>query len=198
MSYRSKIKKIILNKRFPLTTYEPIKKSIPEKMIQVASAWKGLELVIEDILDRFEVGRDSCVEFGVEFGFSTVVFSNYFTKVKGIDTFIGDEHTYHKGDHYDETKNSLSKFENIILFKSDYRDWIKEDNLQYDFSHVDIVHNYNETYECGLWAVRHSKCCIFHDTESFTSVRRAVFDIAKETGKRGYNYPYHHGLGIIV
>jgi hypothetical protein len=198
MSYRSKIKKIILNRRFLLTTYEPIEKTIPEKMIQVTSAWKGLELIIEDILNRFEVGRDSCIEFGVEFGFSTVVFSNYFAVVKGIDTFIGDENTSHKGDHYNETKNFLSKFENIELFKSDYRDWIKEDNLQYDFSHVDIVHSYKETYECGLWAVKHSKCCIFHDTESFASVRRAVFDIAKKTGKKAYNYPYHNGLGIIV
>jgi hypothetical protein len=196
--YISKIKRLILNKRFPLTTYEPLKRTMPEKMIRVTSAWKGLESVIEDILDRFEVGRVRCIEFGVEFGFSTVVFSNYFSIVKGIDIFTGDEHTHYKGDHYEETRNSLSGFGNIELFKSDYRDWIKEDDLHYDFAHVDIVHNYHETYECGLWAAKHSKCCIFHDTESFISVRRAVFDIAKDTGKKAYNYPFHHGLGIIV
>jgi len=33
--------------------------------------------------------------------------------------------------------------------------------------HVDIIHNYAEKYECGLWAVNHSAGTIFHDTESF-------------------------------
>lgn len=39
---------------------------MPVKIIQVTSAWKGLELIIADILDRFEIGRHSCIEFGVE------------------------------------------------------------------------------------------------------------------------------------
>ena len=198
MSYVRKVKKIILNKRYPLAVYEPINKKKPEKMIEVISAWQGLEMIIEDILDRFDIKRDSCIEFGVEFGYSTVAFSNYFKQVVGIDLFIGDEHTIHKGDHFDETKKRLSEFENIKLFKSDYRDWIKKDTEQYDFAHVDIVHNYKETFECGLWATQHSKCCIFHDTESFPAVKRAVFDIAKHTNKKVYNFPYHHGLGIIV
>lgn len=63
---------------------------------------------------------------------------------------------------------------------------------------MDIIHTYKETYECGLWAVNHSKCCIFHDTESSPEVRKAVYDIAKHTGKKVFNYPHHHGLGIIV
>jgi len=195
---KSKLTKIIYKNKFPIQEYKPIKKTIPEKTIQVASAWKGLELIIEDILDQFNIERNSCIEFGVEFGFSAVVFSNYFKKVTGVDIFLGDEHTVFKGDHYADTKKSLSEFENIKLFRSDYKDWIKEENDQYDFAHVDIVHNYKETYECGLWAVKHSKCCIFHDTDSFPEVRRAVFDIAKITGKKAYNYPYHNGLGIIV
>ncbi len=194
----SKIKSYFINKLYPLTTYEPIKKNTPETMIQIPTAWKGLELIVEDILDHFDVGRETCIEFGVEFGYSAVVFSNYFKKVKGIDIFIGDEHTTHKGDHFEKTKSSLSEFRNIELFKSNYQDWIKQDQEQYDFAHVDIVHNYKETYECGLWAAQHSKCCIFHDTESFPSVKRAVYDIAKTTGKKGYNYPYHYGLGIVV
>lgn len=194
----SRLKKIVANKLYPLTNYVPEKKSTPEKMIQIPTAWKGLELIIEDILIHFDIGRGACIEFGVEFGYSAVVFSNYFQKVKGVDIFIGDEHTKHKGDHYEKTKKSLEEFENIELFKSDYQDWIKQDNQQYDFAHVDIVHNYKETYECGFWAAQHSKCCIFHDTESFPSVKRAVYDIAKNTGKKAYNYPFHNGLGIIV
>ena len=195
---KSQLKKLFFRKRFYLKAYKPLKKAVPEKTIQITSAWKGLELIIEDILNQFNIERGSCIEFGVEFGFSAVVFSNYFKKVTGVDTFIGDKHSAHKGDHYDQTKKTLIDFKNIELFKSDYRDWIKKDTNQYDFAHVDIVHDYKETYECGLWAVQHSKCCIFHDTESFPEVRRAVFDIAKNTGKKVYNYPYHNGLGIIV
>ncbi|MCR9013803.1 class I SAM-dependent methyltransferase [Aquiflexum gelatinilyticum] len=195
---KSKLTKVIYRNKFPIQEYKPVKKTIPDKTIQVASAWKGLELIIEDILDQFNIERHSCIEFGVEFGFSAVVFSNYFKNVTGVDIFLGDEHTVFKGDHYDNTKKSLSEFENIKLVRSDYKDWIKKENDQYDFAHVDIVHNYKETYECGLWAVKHSKCCIFHDTDSFPEVRRAVFDIAKITGKNAYNYPFHNGLGIIV
>jgi hypothetical protein len=194
----SSLKKFIASKLYPLELYVPKNKNVPEKMIEIPTAWKGLELIIEDILIQFNIGRESCIEFGVEFGFSSVVFSNYFKKVKGVDIFIGDEHTEHKGDHYEKTKKSLESFTNIELFKSDYRDWIKQDNNQYDFAHVDIVHNYKETYECGFWAAQHSKCCIFHDTESFPSVKRAVYDIAKNSGKKAYNYPFHNGLGIIV
>ncbi len=198
MGLKSKLKKYFLHKRLPIETYVPKKKAKPEKMIEIVTAWAGLELIIEDIIKRFNIGNESCIEFGVEFGYSSVVFSNYFKEVVGIDIFIGDEHTDHKGDHYNKTKESLSDFENIKLVKSDYKDWIKEDTRQYDFSHVDIVHNYKETFECGLWAAQHSTCTVFHDTESFPEVRRAVIDIAKAAGKKVYNYPYHNGLGIIV
>ena len=49
---QSKLKKIIFKKRFPLIEYKPIKKTIPEKTIQITTAWKGLELIIEDILNN--------------------------------------------------------------------------------------------------------------------------------------------------
>ncbi|RDK85491.1 class I SAM-dependent methyltransferase [Marinirhabdus gelatinilytica] len=198
MGLRSKFKKYRLHKRLPMPTYQPKKYSKPENMIEVVTAWAGLEEIVEDILDTFNIGRERCIEFGVEFGYSSVVFSNYFKKVTGVDIFVGDEHTDFKGDHYQETKERLQDFENITLVKADYKDWIKKDDSTYDFSHVDIVHNYAETYECGLWAAQHSTCTIFHDTESFPEVRRAVIDIAKATGKRVYNYPNCNGLGIVV
>lgn len=198
MGLRSKFKKYLLHKRLPIETYVPQKKKKPDTILPMVTAWEGLEMIIEDILDRFDIKRNRCIEFGVEFGYSSVVFSNFFKEVIGVDIFIGDEHTDHKGDHYEKTKASLSQFKNIALIKSDYKDWIVEDTGQYDFSHVDIVHNYKETYECGLWAAQHSTCTVFHDTESFPEVRRAVIDIAKATNKKVYNYPYHNGLGIIV
>ena len=181
-----------------IPTYKPKVYRKPDKMIEVVSAWAGLELVIEDILDTFNIGRDNCIEFGVEFGYSSVVFSNYFKKVTGVDTFQGDQHTDNKEPHFEKTSKALSKFANIELIQSDYKDWIKKDQRSYDFAHVDIVHNYTETFECGIWAAAHSHCTIFHDTDSFPDVRKAVIDIAKKLGKRAFNYPKHYGLGIIV
>ncbi len=198
MVVRSKLKKYLLHTKLPIKTYVPKKKVVPKNILSVVTAWKGLELIIEDIMERFNVGTESCIEFGVEFGYSSVVFSNYFDEVVGVDIFLGDEHTAFKGDHFDKTKDSLSKYKNIHLHRSDYKDWIKADKRHYDFAHVDIVHNYDETYECGLWAAQHSTCVVFHDTESFPEVRRAVIDIAKAVGKNVYNYPYHNGLGIIT
>lgn len=198
MGLRSKFKKYVINKRYPLPLYIPKKKVKPEHLIETLSAWKGLEMIMADIIERFQIGRESCIEFGVEFGYSTVVLSNYFKSVTGIDIFTGDEYTDFKGDHFERTKAALKAFKNINLVRSDYKDWIKTDTKIYDFSHVDIVHNFEETFECGLWATKHSKCTIFHDTESFPEVRKAVYKIAEVTGKRVFNYPFHNGLGIIV
>jgi len=181
-----------------MKVYVPSKLNKPENLLDVVSAWKGLELIIEDILDGFNIERNNCIEFGVEFGYSAVVFSNYFKKVTGVDTFEGDIHTDHKENHFEETSQRLSQYKNIELFKSNYQNWIVKDDSRYNFAHVDIVHNYKETYECGLWTARHSDCTVFHDTESFPEVRQAVIDIAKATGQSIYNYPAHYGLGILV
>jgi hypothetical protein len=183
---------------------KPIKPFVPDKLVQpaktvdVTSAWRGLELVIPDILSRFSVATGSCIEFGVEFGYSTVALSNYFSKVVGIDIFEGDINTDHKGDHFRETRSRLSAFPNIELHKISYQDWIASDNAQYDLAHVDIVHTYRDTFKCGLWAAQHSRCTLFHDTESFVDVRNAVIDVGRRTGKEVFNYPHHFGLGIVV
>ena len=183
-----------------IVRYEPLELlPLPaERTIAVESAWKGHELVIADILERFDIGRRRCLEFGVEFGYSTVALSAYFADVIGIDLFTGDIHTVHKGDHYAPTTASLAQFSNITLVRSDYRDWIERDDSFYDLIHVDIVHTYEDTYKCGLWSVNHATCTLFHDTESFASVKDAVADITSETGKRFYNYASHYGLGIVI
>lgn len=178
--------------------YKPANLSEPEKLLDVASAWKGLEMIIGDIISRFGIDRQKCIEFGVEFGYSSVVFSNFFERVTGVDTFEGDIHTENKLEHFQQTRERLKPYGNIHLVKSDYRDWIVRDNQRYNLAHVDIVHSYKETFECGIWAARHSDCVIFHDTESFPEVRKAVKDIARATGQQLYNYPYHYGLGILV
>jgi len=178
--------------------YRPAFKETPPRLLDCASAWKGHELIVADLIRRFGLETRSCLEFGVEFGYSTVAFSNYFAQVTGVDTFEGDIHTTHKGDHYELTKASLAPYSNIRLVRSDYRDFIAGNSASYDLIHVDLVHTYEVTFDCGLWSVAHSACTIFHDTESFPEVRRAVADLARRTGKKAYNYPPHFGLGIVV
>jgi hypothetical protein len=170
----------------------------PARILRVDSAWKGIESILADLIDRFHIGTNRCLEFGVEFGYSTAALSAFFNTVIGVDTFAGDVHTANKRDVYDETVSRLSSFENVQLIRSDYRDWIKQDSSSYDLIHVDIVHTYSDTFACGLWSAAHSQCVIFHDTESFPTVRRAVAEISRQTGKRFYNFKGSHGLGILV
>ncbi len=181
-----------------IINYKPRIKERPEKMITIpTSGWQGLELIIKDIIERTGIAGNKCLEFGVEFGYSSVVFSNYFSQVKGVDIFTGDVHAGFNGDIYDEVKNRLKGYSNITLIQSDYRDFIRDNSEKFDLIHVDIIHTYEATYECGLWAAEHSDCAIFHDTESFPEVKRAVLDIARKTGKKFHNYVPCNGLGII-
>jgi hypothetical protein len=163
-----------------------------------SQAWVGLEKIILDIIEFSKIKTDSALEFGVEFGYSTAVFGNYFKQVTGVDIFTGDTHAGHHGDIYELTKKNLSEFPNINLIKSDYKDFIKTNDNQYDLIHVDIIHTYEDTFACGLWAAQHSNCTLFHDTQSFPDVKRAVADIAKRTNKQFYNYRKCNGLGIVV
>jgi hypothetical protein len=161
------------------------------------SAWQGLELIVADVIRRSGIELNSCLEFGVEYGYSTAVFANYFNEVTGVDLFTGDIHSGYKENIFERASENLKEFKNIRLIKSDYKDFITGHNRKYDLIHVDIVHTYEDTYACGLWSALHSSCTLFHDTESFFSVKKAVSDIAKETNKRFYNYPYFNGLGIL-
>jgi hypothetical protein len=178
--------------------YEVKTIEVPQHLLAYDSAWRGLESIIKDLMIRFDLDKNHALEFGVEFGYSTVALSNYFDKVTGVDIFTGDVHAGLHENHYDITSKRLAPYTNIELVQADYRDFIRNNNNFYDLIHVDIIHDYKHTYECGLWAAQHSKCTIFHDTESFRQVKRAVRDIARHTGKTFYNYPRFFGLGIIA
>jgi hypothetical protein len=188
-------KKVLL----PIPKYKPsfLKMEALDNYLDVVSAWTGLEQIIPAIIKDFNLDTKSCLEFGVDYGYSTTKLSNYFDKVTGVDSFEGDEHAGLRN-LFLETKNRLSVFPNITLEKGFYQDFIKGNDSMYDMIHVDIIHTYEHTYECGLWAAQHSKCTIFHDTESFLEVRKAVIDVAKATGKKAHNYTKYNGLGIIV
>lgn len=190
----------LLRKRPRALRYQP--KAITylpnDKYLLYDSAWRGLDGIIPDLISHFNIPTDKCLEFGVEFGFSTTVFANYFKRVVGIDIFTGD---FQAGVHDDDYRDMIEKvkpWSNIELVKADYKDYIKNNQETFDMIHVDILHTYEDTFRCGLWAAQHSKMTIFHDTMSYKKVKHAVQDIATATGKTFYNYDYNFGLGILV
>jgi hypothetical protein len=178
--------------------YIPSCRRSPTRTLQVPSAWKGIQNVLADIIERFQIGTERCLEFGVEFGFSTVALSSYFGSVIGVDTFHGDKDTVNKQDIYRETLDRLSPYPNIKLVRSHYQDFIRGEHGSFDLIHVDIVHTFADTFACGLWSARHSQCTLFHDTDSFPQVKQAVVEIARLTGKKFYNFSESFGLGILV
>lgn len=184
--------------KVPVVPYRPRIRQAPSRVLPVPSAWKGIESVLEDLIRTFQLSTRSCLEFGVEFGYSTAALSCFFESVKGIDCFLGDKHTVKQGDIYIETAERLSPYKNIQLVRSDYQSWIAKDNERYDLIHVDIVHTYADTFRCGLWSAQHARCVLFHDTISFPAVRQAVTDIARCTNKRFHHFEESNGLGILV
>lgn len=188
----------LISERVPVLPYVPRRRELPIRVLEPATAWKGIESVLGDLIERFQIPTKSCLEFGVEYGYSTAALSCFFESVTGVDTFTGDKHTLNKHDIFSHTSRRLSAFQNIRLVRSDYRDWIEKDERTYDLIHVDIVHTYTDTFRCGLWSARHAPCVLFHDTLSFPAVKRAVIDIARETGKDFYNFRESYGLGILV
>jgi hypothetical protein len=185
--------------RYKEINYIPARLHTPGRLVPSTSqAWVGLESVILDIIQFSKIKTDKALEFGVEFGYSTAVLGNYFEQVTGVDLFTGDPHAGFYGDLFEQTRSNLTGFQNIKLVKADYRDFIKTCSESFDLIHVDIVHTYEDTLACGLWSARHSSCTIFHDTQSFPEVKKAVAEIAARTGRRFYNYRKFHGLGIVV
>jgi len=181
-----------------MTEYIPMQRDMPRLFTGKSSAWGDIPTIIKDIIDRFDIKPNKALEFGTEFGYSTSALANYFDRVVGVDIFTGDIHAGFVEDHYEETKANLSSWPNIELFRSDYRDYIRLDNGRYDMIHIDIVHTYAETFECGEWAIGHSDVVVFHDTLSFPEIMRVCEDLSAKHGLEFHNYPYSHGLGILA
>lgn len=199
LAYWGSVARGLVRPKVAITPYIPARRETPSRHLEVAtSAWQGIETILSDLVQRFKISTERCLEFGVEYGFSTVALSSYFDSVTGVDTFRGDKHTNNIRDIYDETVRRLAPFTNIDLVRSDFRDFIRQEDRTFGLIHVDIIHTYADTYACGLWSAKHSACTLFHDTESFPEVRQAVVDIARQTGKKFYNYEQSHGLGILV
>jgi hypothetical protein len=177
--------------------YIPIKREFPP-VIDVTSAWGNIPTILGDLIERLNLRTSRAIEFGVEYGYSTSALAHYFEEVVGVDTFVGDHHAGFKGDLYEEAKNLLSVYKNITLLKESYQSFIEKHEERFDLAHVDIVHTYEDTYNCGEWCIKHAEVSIFHDTMSFPDVFRACQDLSNNFNLEFYNYEESNGLGILV
>ena len=93
----------------------------------------------------------------------------------------------------------MKEYTNIELIESTWEQWAMSvpKNSRYDLIHIDIVHDYDSTFNAGEWAVEHSDVVIFHDTISFSDVNKAVSDLSEKYEYYYYNYPLYNGLGIL-
>jgi hypothetical protein len=182
--------------------YVPERLSIPSRVASVPSAWRGIDSILPDLLDRFHVGRGTALEFGVEFGFSTVALSNYFERVVAVDHFLGDSYAgrpANSDDLYNETRERFLPYPNISLHRESWENFTGHHVGGFDMCHIDIDHSYEQTWGCGFWAVQHAPVVIFHDTTSFPDdVGRAVQDLAEQFNMKLYEYDDHCGLGILT
>lgn len=181
-----------------IITYVPEPETRVFKMPNVHTAWSGLEKVLPGIVDRFCAKRELAIEFGVWYGYSTAALAQCFGEVLGVDTFKGDDDAGRPSDLLESATRTLAAWPNVCLLPADYRAFIEAYPFHVDLIHIDISHDYESTHELGRWACAHSPVVLFHDTESFATVKQAVSDLADETGRTFFNYPYCHGLGILV
>jgi len=169
------------------------------KVYSCPSAWLGLERYIAEIMHDFKIQNNIALEFGVDRGYSTSVFSNFFKRVIGVDTFESDKHANNKMNNlYEQTKNNLQHFPNVELIKDNFYNFIKKNNNHYNLIHVDIVHEYQPTFDCAEWSLLHSDIVLLHDTESFPVVKQVCIDLSGKHNASFYNIREHFGLGILI
>lgn len=184
--------------KFPKKYYKIDPCLWPYKLSDYISAWKGLENYILPIINNFGIKTDTMLEFGVDYGYSTDVFSKVFKKVIGVDSFISDPCLGHdQGDIFYNNIKEQFKGSNIELCRSSYQDFIKDNNNRYDLIHMDIIHTYKETYECAEWAIMHSNVVLLHDTYSFPEIHRVCRDLSLKHKWGFINIKECHGLGVL-
>jgi len=175
-----------------------IKRDWEKKLLEVDSAWKGLELYLPSILESFQVKPNCALEFGVDTGYSTFILSQLFGKVTGVDTFTSDVHTGHnQGEQFYQVIKDRFKNTNVAIVRMDFHDFIKNCDCKYDLIHIDIVHTYKETFDCAEWAIRHSNVVILHDTCSYPEINKVCEDLSVKYGTGFYNIQEYYGLGIV-
>lgn len=162
------------------------------------SAWRGNEKFLPSIIRSFNLQNNLALDIGVDEGYSTEVFSKFFKKVQGIDSFEGDPHIGHPqgSDFFNKIKNSF-KDSNVEIIKTKFEDFILNNHSFYDLIHIDIVHLYEPTFKCAEWAINHSNVVLLHDTISFPDINRVCIDISNKYNLGYININYVFGLGIL-
>jgi len=168
------------------------------ELLKQPSGWEGLECYMDSIIKELNIKTDLALEFGIDQGYSLKILTQLFKKTVGVDSFSSDPHIGHpQGSEFFQSILNKFKDHNVDIFKVDYRDYIKNDNKQYDLIHVDIVHFYAETFECVDWSIQHSNVVLVHDTITFPDMHRVCVDIAKKHNVGYSNIIPHNGLGVL-
>jgi hypothetical protein len=183
--------------------YIPLIREEPD-VLWINATWGDTSSILKDIILRFKITPRVALEFGVATGHSISALACYFNRVLGVDNFRNSLswHNPAEPSQYYDVLKALRKYNNIQLIGSLYEDFIQHDIYEkYDLIHVDIMHYYKDTFDCGSWALQHSDVVLFHDTNSFPEVGEAVRDLSIKYGFEFYNYMTDKatcGLGILV
>lgn len=185
---------------YPYKPYH-IQEVPPKSLPKVPTSWDGLEKILPDLIERSGINTDLAIEFGVWHGYSTAALANNFKRVIGVDTFIGDVIPgTEKQPMFVTTSETLKPWPNIELVQARFQDYFRNCTERPDLIHIDIVHTYEDTYACGILALNICDTVIFHDTESFPEVKRALCDLVRlhGDGLPFRNYYECFGLGILT
>src|SRR5271165_1254365 len=131
------------------------------------SAWAGIESILADLLLKFNVGRHIALEFGCEYGYSAIAFSNFFERVITVDPF--GQFTHQLEEMWKVAERNCAPYGNIQIVRMGWQQFVNAagvaSNQQFDLIHIDAEHNYEECFGNGVWACERSRFVIFHDTE---------------------------------
>ena len=178
--------------------YYPRSFTPPARLLDVPSAWRGIESALTAIFSDFRTLPGLCLELGVDYGYSTAALSNFFFNTIAVDTFQSDPQTgYRDSDQFERVAGLLADYP-VTLIRMDARQWVAQSaEGRYACCHIDLYHDYDLTYLTAKWAVAHADLVLLHDTEAFAEVKKACADVAEESGYRFYNWSAHFGLGIL-
>ena len=96
--------------------------------LDVSSPWKGLENYLPSIIRELNIKPNKALEFGVDHGYSTHIFSQLFGEVTGVDSFVGDDHIIHEqGEDFLNAVKSRFHGTNVNSVKSPLEDFTQSD-----------------------------------------------------------------------
>lgn len=176
--------------------YAPKVRVRPDRVLNIGSAWIGIESILFSLIKEFDVRTHVAVEFGVDEGYSLAALANYFGEVLGVDHCEGLGHDPEV--IFPQLQKTFKAFPNVALMRASWGEFAMIRKGTADLIHIDMDHNYQQTFDAGDWAVQHAPVVLFHDTMSWPEgVGRACEDLSEKHGLFYYEYRDSHGLGIL-